>query len=203
MKKTLLAASLVFVSSMAFAASTVVVSSPVADNARISSTIEVFNIDTIRIHVGTAPDYLLLLNGRIHSIQNQQSSDMSELRDQIRLPTIGDENIALLHGLEDAGKEEIVAGIKGAVYTIRYTDEGSQIHQEEVVLSSDARVRENTLAWKSYLNHLPQRPSGGRDVFQNFLDSKNLGVLRFANNYRVESFGVSPAADRFVLPPSR
>lgn len=200
MKKTLLAACLTVVSGMASAASTVVVSSPIANNARIPSTIEVLNNDTMRIHVGTAPDYLLLLSGQIYSIQNRQATDMSALREQIRLPTIGDENINLLYGVDPTDKEETIAGIKGAVYSIRYSDNTSQQRQEEVVLSLDARVRESTLTWKSYVDRLPQSAGRGRGAFQNFLDSKNLGVLRFGNHYQIESFGVTPAADRFVLP---
>lgn len=200
MKKTLLAACLTVVSGMASAASTVVVSSPIANNARIPSTIEVLNNDTMRIHVGTAPDYLLLLNTQIYSIQSNQATDMSAQREQIRLPTIGDENINLFYGIESTNKEETIAGVKGAVYSIRYSDHTSQMRQEEVVLSLDVRVRESTLAWKTYMDRLPQRPARGRDVFQNFLDTKNLGVLRFGDHYQIESFGVTPAADRFALP---
>lgn len=200
MKKTLLATGLAIMSGLASAASTVVVSSPIANNARISSAIEILNNETMRIHVGTAPDYLLLSNNQLYSIQGKQATNMSAMRDQIRLPTIGDENIEVFSGLDDTRKQEVVAGVSGTVYVIRYNDQASQAHEEEIVLSSDKRVRESTIAWKTYMDRFQSRPAQGRVALQNYLDSKNLGVLRFGNHYQIESFGVTPAAGRFALP---
>lgn len=204
MKKNVIALGLCFaaLSASATAASTVVVSSPVADNSRIRSTIEVLDRDSMRIHVGIAPDYLLVLKDRLYSIRGKEAVDVSAMRAQIRLPSLGDENIKMLYGLTDSGREETVAGVTGKVFQLDYYDTNMQLVKEEIVLSSDPRVQDTTQAWRAYgdIGLANSAESRGRDAVQNYLSANHLGVLRFGDQYKVEGFGVTPAADRFQLP---
>lgn len=204
MKTDVIALGLCFaaLSGSVMAASTVVVSSPVAENSRIRSTIEVLDRDRMRIHVGTAPDYLLILKDRLYSVRGKKAVDVSAMRAQIRLPSIGDEGIKMLYGFTDSGREESVAGVTGKVFQLDYYDTNMQLVKEEIVLSSDPRVQDVTRAWQAYgdLSLAGSTESRGRDAVQNYLSANHLGVLRFGDQYKIEAFGVTPAADRFQLP---
>lgn len=189
-------------SGLAAAASTVVVSSPIAENSRIRSTIEVLDRTSMRIHVGTAPDYLLILKDRLYSIRGKEAVDVSAMRAKIRLPSIGDEAIKMLYSLGDSGREETIAGITGKVFQISYYNTGMQFVKEELVLSPDPRVREVSQAWRVYsdVSLAGNSDSRGRDALQNYLDTYHLGVLRFGNQYQIEALGVAPETERFILP---
>lgn len=204
MKKTTLTAGLCLLlsSHLAIAASTLVVSSPIVDGSRIRSSIESFDSSTLRIHVGTAPDYLLVLAGKLYSVNGKSVRDITDVRAQIRMPSIGEENIRLLTNLEDTGRVETIAGLVGKVFTLRYQNKDTQSLTEEIVLTDDSRVREITQAWRTYFNDPEHSALRGREVLHDYLDAHQLGILRLGDQYRVESFGVVPAADRFALPVS-
>lgn len=204
MKKTVLIAGLclLFAGGAAIAAGTTVVSSPIADGSRIRSTIEVLDNTTLRIHVGTAPDYLLVLQDKLYSVNGKHSTDVTQLRAQIRMPAIGDENIRLISKLEDAGRTETIAGLSGEVFKLRYYDKNMQFIEEEMVVSDDSRVRELTLAWKAYFDLGEHAGLRGREVLHDYLSARGLGVLRMGTQFQVEGFGVTPALDRFSLPVS-
>lgn len=180
---------------LAQAASTLVVSSPVANGERLRSTIEVLNSATARIHIGTVLDYLLVRDGKLYSITGKTVSDVSAQRGQIRLPSIGEEQVRLIAGLQDTGRSEAVAGLVGEVYQLKYYNLADQPVEVEMVVSDDARVRDGTAFWNAYFQSAP-----GRNVLQGFLERHGYGILRFGDEYRVEGFGVTPSPERLALP---
>ena len=194
---------LLFTANLAMAASTVIVNSPVAGETRIRSTIEMLDRMTLRIHVGAAADYLLVLGNKLYSAEGDKATDISSMRLQIRMPSIGDENIHLMSGLEDTGRVETVAGLPGKVFNLRYYDKDMQSISEEIVLSDDSRARDVTEAWKTYFDKDDHTQLRGHEVLHDYLSAHQLGVLRLGHQYSVEGFGVVPAADRFALPSTR
>jgi len=107
--------------------------------------------------------------------------------------------------LEETGRAETVAGIRGEVYLLT-TNEDCKERTQEVVMSDDKRAiefrdalfimaRAGTAAFDDH-----QLPEGDKDV-QKQLEAMNLGVLRVGEDMTVTSLsGDSIATARFELP---
>lgn len=184
-----------------WASSTLVVSSPVAGGARITSTIEIQDPAAAwRVHVGVAPNYLLFREGRLYSAQAGLAKDVTALGPSIRMPTVGDEQIKLIVSLTELGRTETIAGLTGRVIELKYYNTRMQEVSSTLVLSEDARVRENTDLWWHYHRSLGGPEHKGRQVLRDYLQQTKAGILQFGDDFRVEGFGVTPASDRFQLP---
>lgn len=107
--------------------------------------------------------------------------------------------------LENTGRSETVAGIKGDVYLLTTRQDGEEMTQE-VVMSDDKRAIEfrdamfimGRAAMEAFGEY--QLPEENKDV-QKRLQDMNLGVLRVGEDMTVtELSGDSIAAARFELP---
>jgi hypothetical protein len=108
-------------------------------------------------------------------------------------------------GLDDTGRSETVAGIKGRVYELRFKDGDGNEQSEEIVLSEDARALEFRDALFIMLEVASSLTGGdaneaGRSI-QKRLSDMDAGVLRYGNDMRltrIDGSAVDPA--RFELP---
>lgn len=121
---------------------------------------------------------------------------------QAPVPSDAPGNVGQFLGLDATGRSESVAGVSGSVYLMRYLDESGQEHRDELVLSTDKRARELGDAMQQFSRTL-QRVLGhsAQDgEVQMRAQLQGRGVLRYAQGFRVASFGAEPAASRFELP---
>ncbi|MFT3802566.1 MAG: hypothetical protein QM766_15280 [Burkholderiaceae bacterium] len=132
---------------------------------------------------------------------------MKMLGPRARSLTEGTDSVREIVSLTDTGKRETVAGIAGSLYHLVYVDQTGQKMRAELVLSRDARVVELTRGLHGLLTRMQQAakvklPPGAGKLEQT-LESKQLGVLRYADRFLVTRLdGRTPADARFALPSS-
>ena len=105
--------------------------------------------------------------------------------------------------MKATGKTETVAGIKGTVYMVTAKDVRGT-HSEEIVFSSDPKVRAYSDAWREAGKTMQQvlvKDQESDNDLNHFMEKNKLGLLRYGKEYRVVSIDISkPTADRFTLP---
>ncbi len=132
---------------------------------------------------------------------------MKMLGSRARSLTEGADGVREVVSLTDTGQRETVAGIAGSLYHLIYVDNAGQKMRAELVLSRDARVVELTRGLHRLLIRMQQAaqvklPAGSGKLEQT-LESKQLGVLRYADRFIVTRLdGKTPADARFALPAS-
>lgn len=117
----------------------------------------------------------------------------------------GNDDIKTFGSLTPTKRVEMVAGIRGTVYTLTYTDRAGQQRTEEAVLTSDARVAGLTRSVGKLAADL-QRGAGvdnqGAQQLVSELDKRRLGALRVGSHYQLVSLDDGPVADERVALPS-
>lgn len=110
---------------------------------------------------------------------------------------IASEQASEVNALEATGETETVAGVEGEIYRMTWTDKSDDHHDDELVLSDDARVRELSAGFDAY----QQSITGEEDAVAAVLAERELGLLRFDDRFRLTSLsGESPDSSRFGLP---
>jgi osmotically-inducible protein OsmY len=144
--------------------------------------------------------YLLIHGDKAYSVTTEQGQtmvlDMSSMREMAQS---GNEDVDLgsLEQLEATGESETIAGIEGEVYRVVWTDGNGQTHEDTAVLSDNAVVRGMTDAFRRSAEAM----GGNADPFNDALDQRNAGILRFSDDFRVVSIsGDAPPASDFELP---
>jgi len=115
------------------------------------------------------------------------------------------DHVAQYHGLTATGRSETVAGVKGEVYRLDYTTTKGQRVSDEMVLTNNATLGEMSKVMAGFGASLAaamgQPEAAGSKAVEAELTRRNLGVLRYRQDFRVTSVSSrSPAASRFVLP---
>jgi hypothetical protein len=110
-----------------------------------------------------------------------------------------------IKSFEKTGKTETVAGVKGDVYEIRYSDPDGNVKSTDLVLSADKRAWEFSQAMYSIgadvRSSMGREGQGRGEVFWSRLKQEKLGLLRFGEQLKVtELSGETPPAGRFELP---
>lgn len=116
----------------------------------------------------------------------------------------GSEDIQQFIGLKATGRSETVGGIAGKVHTLEYIDRTGKRRSEEVVLSGHAEVAEMTNRFGRIAATFQQNSgvdnTGAQQLLQE-LERRKMGVLRFADHYRLERLDTTPPSQaRFQLP---
>lgn len=97
------------------------------------------------------------------------------------------------------GEKEVVAGIQGEVYEIRWRDEDGRTHTDQAVLSDNPLAVELTSVMhevaRTYAEAMDREHSG---VVEDALSARGLGILRYGDMRLTEISGESP-----VKKPSR
>lgn len=186
---------------------------------RARMQVEYDDAGALRMGVEQTPhSYTLLRDGSLYSVTAQpgQPPRVIDMAAMIRLAgsmaaTAGHDpfsaagEVASITRLEHTGRSESVAGIRGEVHRLTYTDDQGREHTEELVLSDDPRVREMQQAMQAMgmvmARALDQADLAEGNLLQHRLDDAGQGLLRYGDQYRlVEVSSQAPPAARFELP---
>ncbi|MCL7743858.1 hypothetical protein LV476_02675 [Guyparkeria hydrothermalis] len=110
---------------------------------------------------------------------------------------------AQLTAMERTGQTETVAGIQGEVYRVSWQDSNGKAHVDEAVFTGDALVQEMQTALIGGMTRAIASGTGvsGHEQAQRELERRGLAVLRFGDDFRLESIERSDQPDeRFALP---
>lgn len=152
--------------------------------------------------------FMLLRDGKGYMVSQVQGQtmvmDMAKLKDMAEsmggnseTSNITGQQAKQVDSLKATGDTESVAGLEGDVYRIQWTDKNDQAHDDELVLSDDAQVRELMSAFHEYQRNM----TGETDPIAMALEDRGLGMLRFGDRFKLaELSDASPAPDIFELP---
>ncbi|WP_163574138.1 hypothetical protein [Halomonas faecis] len=153
--------------------------------------------------------FMLLKDGKGYMVSDMQGQtvimEMAKLREMAEgmagdagaETPMADEQASEVNSLEATGETETVAGVEGELYRMSWTDKAGNRHDNELVLSDDARVRELSAGFDAY----QQSMTGEADAVAAALAERELGLLRFGDRFRLTSLsGESPDTARFELP---
>ncbi len=107
--------------------------------------------------------------------------------------------------LKGTGRKEDHAGIRGEIYNLEYTEEGSTaVQRAELVLSADKRLLELSHAMSGMARTIAKsagKSLEGANEFEQRLDKLNMGVLRYGSDLTVNAIDDRKIDNkRFVLP---
>lgn len=161
--------------------------------------------DNLRLDLpDEAGGYLVVQGDKAYSVTQQQGEtmvlDMSSLREMGQSGEQGggvDTDIGSLEKLEATGETETIAGIDGDVYNVVWTDANGDRHENTAVLSEHELVRGMSDAFRRSAEAM----GGNGDLFNDALQERGAGVLRFSDDFRVVDIsGDAPPASDFELP---
>ncbi|MFP4252121.1 MAG: hypothetical protein ACLFRM_05710 [Guyparkeria sp.] len=105
--------------------------------------------------------------------------------------------------LEPTGQQETIAGIDGERYRVDWVDNEGRSRTDEAVLTDDPLVIEMQTALLGGMTRAMARSTGvtGHEDAERELERRELAVLRFADEFRLESISaVSQPDARFETP---
>jgi len=165
----------------------------------------------LRIDMKGQDGYMLVTGGSMYvvSVSNGQTMviDMKQARNMFgnmadtATPSVVEGELL---SFERAGRTEVVAGIEGEVYEVRFVDADGKERSSDMVLSGDPRAKEFrdamfTMAHSAIAASSQQSDSA--DDMQQRLRAENKGVLRFGDDMTVTALSDRVIdKSRFVLP---
>lgn len=161
--------------------------------------------DNLRLDLpDEAGGYMVVRGGKTYSVTQQQGQtmvlDMSSLKEMGQSGEQGggvDTDIGSLEKLEATGETETIAGIDGDVYQVVWTDANGDTHENTAVLSDHELVRGMSDAFRRSAEAM----GGNGDLFNDALQERGAGVLRFSDDFRVVDItDDAPPASDFELP---
>lgn len=105
--------------------------------------------------------------------------------------------------LEPTGQRETIAGVDGERYRVSWVDSEGQARIDEAVLTEDPLVKEMQLALLGGMTRAIARGTGvtGHEAAEQELERRGLAVLRFGDDFRLESISDARQPDeRFAMP---
>ncbi|RRQ20299.1 hypothetical protein D5687_10100 [Guyparkeria sp. SCN-R1] len=105
--------------------------------------------------------------------------------------------------LEPTGQRETIAGVDGERYRVSWVDSEGQARIDEAVLTEDPLVKEMQLALLGGMTRAIARGTGvtGHEAAEQELKRRGLAVLRFGDDFRLESISDARQPDeRFAMP---
>ncbi len=105
--------------------------------------------------------------------------------------------------LEATGQHETIAGVEGERYRISWVDSEGQARIDEAVLTEDPLVNEMQLALLGGMTRAIARGTAvnGHEAAEQELKRRGLAVLRFGDNFRLESISDARQPDgQFAMP---
>ena len=101
------------------------------------------------------------------------------------------------------GQPETVAGVTGERYRVSWVDSEGRARIDEAVLTDDSLVLEMQDALLGGMTRAIARGTGvsGHETAERELERRGLAVLRFGDDFRLESISDDPQPDgRFAMP---
>lgn len=165
-----------------------------------------FQGNKLRMDTGSGEDapasYLLALDGEVYVVTDMDGEPFVVRATSIieSLGSWASTQGGELLEVKDKGRSETIAGIKGDVYQIRFKDFDGKVQDEEVVFTDASIVRK----WNQTLQTAMNLDKASHGSWYSALEEElgdNIGMLRFGNEWRLESIDDKPVADSlFVLP---
>lgn len=165
------------------------------------------NADMIRMDFSDDTGYLIVRDGKTYSVSDSdgeiQVMDMSSMMKMMQ--TMGGQNsqtqnpFGNIDSVKATGEIETVAGIKGRVYHMTWTEPDGSHKSGDAVLTDDPLVVEMT---RAYLGSMAGMVGADTTrAFQDALPNKDHGLLRMDDQMRVESVSrIDPPVSTFELP---
>ncbi|KTG15907.1 MULTISPECIES: hypothetical protein [unclassified Guyparkeria] len=166
-----------------------------------------------RLDSPNQPAHVLAIDGKawgVASVAGQPvSMDLESLAkllgQESGLTRLGPDTVvpAQLTTLERTDRTETVAGIQGEVYRVSWQDSNGRSHIDEAVFTGDALVQEMQTALVGGMSQAIARGTGvaGHEQAHRELQRRGLAVLRFGDDFRLESIERGEQPDhRFALP---
>lgn len=165
------------------------------------------DVDTLRMDFGTPSHYLIARDGKTYSITQEGGEtlvmDMDSMSNMIQSMSGQDQKenpFGTVDTVKATKDTETIAGIKGKVYHITWTEADGSKKSDNAVLTDDPLVIEMT---RAYFNSISAM-GGGSDYLDVFLDSlpnNERGILKIGEQFYVESIQkIDPPASTFELP---
>ncbi|MDN3524623.1 hypothetical protein QWY79_05010 [Halomonas sabkhae] len=151
--------------------------------------------------------FMLLREGKGYMVTQMQGQtmvmDMAKMKEMAenmgggQAETMTGQQAQQVDSLEATGGTETIAGLEGEVYNIQWTDKSGTRHDDELVLTDDAQVREMMAAFHDYQRSMTGEP----DPIATELQDRELGMLRFGDRFQLAELSDStPDATIFELP---
>jgi hypothetical protein len=168
----------------------------------------------LRINATQNGGYALLRDGHFYTVGYNNGQAMV-FDAGAMLQGFGDMAPQAIHGdlgaeivsLEDTGENEIVAGIDGDIYTVKFIDDSGEERSESLVLSRDRRAlefRDAMFQMMSFAETMTPGQDKAKAQSQDIrvrLNSLNAGILRYGREMTVTKIsGETVADERFELP---
>jgi hypothetical protein len=180
-----------------------------------SATFE-YNATMLRIGTADADGYSVLRDGNLYVVSTAGGEPIvmdagamlrsfGNMGSQMGANAAPSELAGEFISLDDTGRKETVAGVKGEVYTLRFRDDTGSEQTEEIVLSDDARAREFRDALFLMLSVVatlgaPETAAADASIQARLMDIDK-GILRFGDQMQVTAIDAARVDDsRFELP---
>lgn len=165
--------------------------------------------DAVRMDMKGQSSYLLMRDGNVYSVsQSGGGAQVMELSVMMKMmqsmgrtaAKVGNKNpFGSVDSVAATGATEAVAGIKGRVYNMTWTNSGGDRQSGDAVLTDDPLVVEMTRAYIGIMDSMAG--NGMSRAFQKALPGKDQGLLRVGKQFRVKSIRrAAPSASTFALP---
>jgi len=175
---------------------------------RMSLAVAWSDAGALRVDMPGQPTYTLLRDGKAYVVTDLGGGAMvMDLTSMLRMGGSGvapggglgldGYTAAVVTDLRATGASETVAGLRGEVYEITWTDHAGAAHTDEIVLSDDPLALALSRVMQAYAETLGQNiDARGAAVTQ-----RGMGVLRYGRDFRLaEISGRAVSPDRFELP---
>jgi hypothetical protein len=137
------------------------------------------------------------MQGQTMVMDMAKMKEMAENMGGGQAETMTGQQAQQVDSLEATGGTETIAGLEGEVYNIKWTDKNGTRHDDELVLTDDAQVREMMAAFHDYQRSMTGEP----DPIATELQERELGMLRFGDRFQLAELSDStPDATIFELP---
>lgn len=127
--------------------------------------------DKKHIRMEAGPDAYILVSGdKVYMVNRTKGKwkalDMDEMSGMMKMFGKGTANAKAIEGhkphFEPTGRKETIAGYKGEVYRVTYSDASGRTNEHEMVLSDHPDIKELNQAWVSLASRMAQMT--GRDT---------------------------------------
>lgn len=169
------------------------------------STVEYRGDNYLRMSSEGQEGYMLQRSDKLYMVTNGMVIDAGATMKMFSgmVPDSGPQASAI-KSMNKTDRYETIAGIRGRVWMVTYTDHKGREKTDEVVLSGDKRVielRDAMMGFSKTMLKAAGKDANQVDAVFSALKEKDKGYLRFGNEMKVVSIsGESVSKNRFDLP---
>ncbi len=169
--------------------------------------------DHTRLEADGQPAHVLAIDGKAYGVVEMNGRAVAMNLESLSailgasgdVQRLGPNTVVPTHitAFETTGQTEVVAGIEGEVYQVSWEDSNGQARMDEAVLSRNPLVGEMQRALIQGMTQAMARSTGvsGQEAASHELERRGLAVLRFADDFRLESINDADLSEAtFALP---